>query len=88
VQSLKKEGNSWCRYDQLIEDTMVILNILQFWSVIYVKRVTNGVAHDHRLVKEMLFLINEQVLMEEAPHCIHDVVTVERRILDFFTFMK
>jgi hypothetical protein len=35
----------------------------------------NGVAH--RLAKKVLFLMDEQIHMEEGSHCILDIVTVD-----------
>lgn len=60
----------------VIEDTIIILNNLQFWSVNYVKREMNRIAH--KLVNEAFFLMDEQVYIEEASQCIADIVTTER----------
>jgi hypothetical protein len=60
----------------VIEDTIIILNKLQFWSVNYVKREVNRIAH--KLVNKAFSLMDELVYMEEAPQCIVDIVTAER----------
>jgi hypothetical protein len=44
-------------------------------SVNHVKMEVNGVAH--RLAKKVLFLMDEQIHMEEGSHCILDIVTAD-----------
>jgi hypothetical protein len=62
---MKKEEKNWCRYGQVIDDARIMLNSLQTWKVNHVRREAYGIAH--RLAKEALFLIDEQVHMEESP---------------------
>jgi hypothetical protein len=48
----------------------------------------NGVAH--RLAKKVLFLMDEQIHMEEGSHCILDIVTADflRQWQDCVTKLK
>jgi hypothetical protein len=59
----------------LIDDTRVMLNSLQIWKVIHVWRKENGVAH--RLTNEALSVMDEQVHMEEVPHCMLNIVAID-----------
>jgi hypothetical protein len=60
----------------LIEDVRVMLNNLQLWRVIHVRREANGVAHE--FANEAFFLMDEQAYLEECPLFILNIVTVER----------
>jgi hypothetical protein len=69
---------NWCRYGQLIENSRIVLNILQY--VNHTKRKANIVAR--KSTKEALNLPNEQIHVEKAPLCAHDIVSLECFDLD------
>jgi hypothetical protein len=53
-----------------------MLNNLQLWRMIHVRREANGVAHG--LANGVFFLMGEQAYLEECPLFILNIVTVER----------
>jgi ribonuclease HI len=45
VNNFRQENSCWNQYDQLIEDTRIMLNSLQSWVVGHVGREANEAAH-------------------------------------------
>lgn len=66
VNNLKQEY-CWNRYGQLIEDTRVILNRLQFWDVGHVGREANEAAH-----------CLTKVALEQSMVCIKNIVLTKQ----------
>lgn len=66
VQTLRKEGRNWSRYDHLIEDTKRELNCLFKWLGNDVRHNLNGAIH--RLANETLYMREENFLIEEVPN--------------------
>jgi hypothetical protein len=76
VQALGKCVSNWSAYGHLIEEIWVVLNNLQNWKVHHVRRNLNGAAH--RFANEALSLSEFQCFLEAIPHCIADIIVVER----------
>jgi hypothetical protein len=76
MQALKNESSNWYIYDHLIEETRGVLQNMQKWKVHHVKRNLNGAAH--QLAKVALSMRDAHVCLEETPHCIYDIIVVER----------
>jgi hypothetical protein len=75
VQTLKDEGKSWCRYGLLIENARFMLKNLHLWSMNHVKKEANLLVH--RLAKEALSFIDEQVHMKDISHCTINLATTK-----------
>ena len=69
---MRQDGSCWSRYEQLIEDSIIILNSLQSWVVGHVGREANEVAH--HLMKLALGQSLDQVWMEDSTMCIQNIV--------------
>lgn len=57
---------------------------MQNWKVNHVRKEANGGTHSHRLAKEAISIMEEQVHMEEGPQYILDIVLVEYQFQALF----
>jgi hypothetical protein len=66
VQKLKKYGEKTSKYDHFIEHTQGIPKALQKWQVNHVSCNLNSVTH--QIVKQALYLSEEQCFLKETSH--------------------
>jgi ribonuclease HI len=79
TRALEEKGENWLRYGQIVEDTKSVLRSFRQWRISHVRREANGAAHG--LAKEAIRSGMDKVWMEEIPHCISNIVCLERNAL-------
>ena len=62
---LEGKGENWLRFEQIVEDTKLVLRSFRHWRISHVRRKANGAAHG--LAKEVIRTVMDKVWMEETP---------------------
>lgn len=62
-----------------MDDTRDVLNMLQYWQIHHVKMKANYVIH--KLTKTTVKNVIDQVLIEEIPNYIYNIVLQEQQVL-------
>lgn len=75
INAIKGEEVCWAWYGNLIEDVRQILKNISLWSIDFVHREGNQVAH--LLAKNSLLLFSESIWIEETLSVVHRVVLDE-----------
>ena len=81
VKAIWETGQNWLQYEQIVEDTKMVLRSLRQWKICHVKREANGAAHG--LAKEASRSIMDIIWIEETPACIPNTVLLELSALFF-----
>ncbi|XP_035540266.1 uncharacterized protein LOC118344236 [Juglans regia] len=73
VNDLNKETMDWSTVDLIIQDIKSELKSLPYWSIPYISKKSNCIAH--YLAKDALKLYEESISMEGVPLCIQHLLT-------------
>jgi hypothetical protein len=72
IQALTRDGESWAIYGQMLNEIKSVLMQNQDWSVQYVSRVANGVAHN--LARRSFMYGDDREWRTEFPISVEEVV--------------
>ena len=75
VKAIASRTPTWYSFGQIVDDIRVVLGSRISWQVGHIKRGANGAVHE--LAKEAIRRDNDNIWMEEYPHCISQIVVSE-----------
>ena len=63
VEAIKAKGPTWCKYGQIVGDTLEVLKAFRSWEIGHVKQTANRAAH--RLAKAAIKEIEAKIWIVE-----------------------
>jgi ribonuclease HI len=55
TRALEGKGENWLRFEQIVEDTKLVLRFFRQWRISHVRKEANGAAHG--LAKEAIWMV-------------------------------